>query len=124
MAGAGGQDGDIARLQREYATLGAAEADAPFSARDAKYFMDSGVVVYVIVDAITPGVPPSVRFEKVFDDGRRIVASFDIDGAAIEDQRPPRMVGDETVVLEPDGVRFSGADKIRSRALARDVEFR
>jgi len=57
VAGAGGQDGDIARLQREYATLGAAEADASSSARDARYFMDSGAVVYVTVDAITPGVP-------------------------------------------------------------------
>jgi len=41
----------------------AAEADAPFAARDAERLMDPGVIVHVVVDAVAPGVCPTVRFE-------------------------------------------------------------
>ena len=81
MAGAGGQDGDVAGLQREYSTLLAAEADPPLAARDAENLMDPGVIVHVVVDAVAPSVAPSVRFEQVLDHGRRVVTLIEIDGA-------------------------------------------
>ena len=104
MARAGGQDGDVTGLQSEYSTFLAAEADPPLAARDAENLMDPGVVVHVVVDAVAPCAAPSVRFEQILDHSRRVVALIEIDGAPVDDQRPPRMVGDETVVLEADGM--------------------
>ena len=49
-----------------------AEADPPFSARDAEYFMDSGVVVHVVVDAIAPAVAPSIAFKQLLHNRCRI----------------------------------------------------
>jgi hypothetical protein len=63
VAGAGGQDGDVAGLQREYSTFLAAEADPALAACDAENFMDPGMIVHVVVDAVAPWVVPSVRFE-------------------------------------------------------------
>jgi hypothetical protein len=57
----------------------------------------------MVVDAVAPGVAPSVRFEQVLDHGRSVVALIEIDGASIDDQWPSWMIGDETVVLEADG---------------------
>src|SRR5258705_197061 len=50
--------------------------------------------------------------------GRRAAALMELDGASIDDQRPSRMIGDETVVLEADGVGFSRLGKLRSLPLA------
>src|SRR3981081_1167949 len=122
MARAGGQDSDVAGLEREDSTLFATEADAPLAAPDAEHLMDPGVIVAVVVDAVAPGVAPSVRLEQVLDHGRRVVALIEFDGASIDDQRPSRMIGDETVVLEADGVGFSRLGKLRSLPLAGSPE--
>ena len=79
MAGTGWQDSDVASLEREDPALVAAEADAAFAARDAEHLVDSGMVVHVIVDAIAPGIAPSIGFEQILDHGRGIVA-VDPDG--------------------------------------------
>src|ERR1700733_2791893 len=99
MARAGGGDGDVAGLQREYSTFLAAEADPPLAACDAEDLMDPGVIVHVVVDAVAPCVAPSVRFEQVLDHGRRIVTVIEFDGAPVDDQRPPRMIGDDIILL-------------------------
>jgi hypothetical protein len=83
MARAGGQDGDVAGLQREYSTFLAAEADPTLAARDAEDIMDPGVIVHVVVDAVAPCVAPSVRLEQILDHRRRVVALIEIDGASI-----------------------------------------
>ena len=70
--------------------------------------------MHIVVDAVAPGVPPSVRFEQILDHGGRIVALVKIDRAPIDDQRPSRMVGDEAVVLEADRVGLSRPREIRS----------
>ena len=64
------------------------------------------MIVHIVVDAVAPGVFPSVRFEQVLDCGCRVVALIKIDSPSIDDQRPSRMIGDETVVLEADGAGF------------------
>ena len=107
MACAGRQDGDIARLQREDPPGLAAEADPPLAPRDAEHLMDSGVIVHVVVDAVAPRGAPSACFEQVLDHGSRILTLIECDGAPIDDQGPPRMIGDETIILEADGVGFS-----------------
>src|SRR5437868_6018313 len=118
MARAGRQDDHIARLQREDPPLLAAEASSSLATRDAEHFMDPGVIVHIVVDAVAPGVSPSVRFEEVFDHGRRIVAVIERDSLSIDNHRPARMIGDETVVLEADGQWFSRLDEVRSLPLA------
>jgi hypothetical protein len=50
------------------------------------------------------------------------VALIEIDGASIDDQRPSRMIGDETVVLEADGEWFSRLRKIPGLPFARAPE--
>jgi hypothetical protein len=54
VARAGGQDGNVAGLQREYSTFLAIEADPPLAARDAEDLMDPGMIVDVVVDAVAP----------------------------------------------------------------------
>src|SRR5947208_8454593 len=114
MSGAGGQDGDVASFQREDPALVAAEPNAPLAARDAQDLMNPGVIVHVVVDALTPGVAPSISFELFLDHRRRVMALVEIDGAAIDDQRPSRMIGNETVVFEGGGMGFSRLDVFRN----------
>src|ERR1700742_3609592 len=118
MARAGGQDGDVAGLQREYSTFPAAEADPTLAARDAEDLMDPGVIVHVVVDAVAPCVAPSVRLEQVLDHGRRIVTLVEFDGTSIDDQRPSRMIGDDIVLLKADGMGLARPNPIRGFLLA------
>ena len=74
--------------------------------------------MHVVVDAIAPSVAPSVGFEQVLDHGRWIVTLVEIDGAPIDNKRPSRMIGDETVVLEADSVGFARPCEVRSFPLA------
>ena len=62
--------------------------------------------MHIVVDAVAPGIAPPVCFEQIFDHRRRVVALIEIDRAPIDDQRPSRMIGDETVVLEADAWGF------------------
>jgi hypothetical protein len=114
-----GQNSDVARFQREYPSCPAAEADAALTARNAEHLMDPRVIVHVVVDAIPPSVAPPVRFEQVLEHGRRIVPIIEFDGAPVDNQRPSGMVGDETVVLEADGVGFTCAGAIQRIHFAR-----
>src|SRR5258708_6315381 len=122
MARPRGQDGDVAGLESEDSTLFATEANAPLSTCDAEHLVDPGVIVPVVVDAIAPGVAPSVRFEQVLDHSRRVAALIEFDGASIDDQRPSRMIWDQFIVLEADGVGLSHLGEIRSLPLAGSPE--
>src|SRR3954452_10139890 len=100
MARAGGENRDIASLQREDPPLVAAEPNAALAARDAEHLMDPGVIMYVVVDAVPPGVSPSVRLKQVFNHGRGVQAVIESDGVTIDNERPPWMIRDETVILK------------------------
>lgn len=52
----GGQDGDVACLQREDPSLPPSEPEGTFAARNSKQLMDPGMIVNVIVDAVAPSV--------------------------------------------------------------------
>src|SRR5437762_11888472 len=99
MSGAGGQDGDVASFQREDPALVAAEPNAPLAARDAQDLMNPGVIVHVVVDALTPGVPPSISFELFLDHRRRVIWLVEIDGPPIDDQPHSRLVGDRAALF-------------------------
>jgi hypothetical protein len=108
------KNGDVASFQREDPSLVAAEPNAALTARNAEDIMNPGVKVHVVIDAVAPGVAPSISLEQVLDHGRRVMALARFDGAAIDDQRPSRMMGNETVVLEAGGKGFSRLDEFRS----------
>src|SRR5215211_930195 len=112
MARTGGQDDHVACLQREDTPLLAAEASASLATRDAEHLMDFRVIVHVVVDAVAPGISPAVRFEQVFDHGRRVLALIEGDSSSIDNQRPAWMIRDETVVLKADPVRLSHSRQV------------
>jgi hypothetical protein len=59
MARACRQDHDVARLEHQCASLRAARPDSGVSARNAEHFMNPGVVMREIVNAIPPGIAPA-----------------------------------------------------------------
>ena len=72
MPGTSGQDGDVSGLKLDRLAVVAAKANCSRSPGDAEYLMNAGMVMDVIVDPVTSGITPSVQFEQVFDDRRRI----------------------------------------------------
>ena len=63
MPCAGRQDGDVAGFQLQGTPAASAELHLPFAAGDAEHFMDAGIVMHIVVNAIPPGVAPAVAFE-------------------------------------------------------------
>ena len=72
MPRSGRQDGNVACLQLHNATAVSAELHLAFAAGNTKHFMNAGMVVHVIVNAISPGIAPPVAFKQLFEHGRRI----------------------------------------------------
>ena len=74
------------------------------------------MVVSIVIDAVAPGVRPTVAVEKVFEYGGRVERLGQANHAFIKQQRPIRMIGNEPVVLETVRVRLPFA-KQSSRVL-------
>src|SRR5262245_65739072 len=60
VAGAGGQDRDIAGLELDLAALAPAELHARTAPGDPQHLMGPGVIMHVVVDAVAPGAAPAV----------------------------------------------------------------
>src|SRR3954462_11011157 len=73
--------------------------------------MNAGMVVYIVVNAVTPGIAPAVAFEQFFEHSRRIVLFRKPHCPAINDERPFRMVGNDSIVLETKCTRLPFADE-------------
>src|SRR5690242_5303525 len=111
MPGAGGQDGDIAGLDRQDASFQSAELNLALAASDAKYLVNARVIVDIVVNTVAPGIAPAVPFEQVLEYCGRVEVLREAHGAAIDHQRPARMVGNDPVVLEPIGMGFARMDE-------------
>ena len=61
----------------------------------------------IVVDAIAPGLAPPIPLEKVFKRGRRVVALFEVDDPPEDNQGPSRMIWNDTVIFEANGLRLS-----------------
>ena len=72
VAGAGGKDDDVARLDRQYLSLGAAEFHGGAAARDAQHLVRGGVEMQEGMDAVAPAVAPAVLAESALERRRRI----------------------------------------------------
>ena len=92
MADAGRQDGDVARLQLDGLPLGAAELDLGAAARNAQHLVRAGMAMQEVVDAVAPAIAPAVPGEGLLEGRRGIASGFDIERAAIEDQRQLRII--------------------------------
>ena len=104
MPGAGGQDRNVARRDLDLLAAVTAEADPRMAARDAERFVNRGVVVQIIVDAVAPHVAPAIGAEQSLD-GLFGMVVIDVDGALV-DQKRHRIVGHAAVVLEDEGEGF------------------
>jgi hypothetical protein len=60
----GGQDRDVTRLELEYPTSGSTEAHSDMAASDPKHLMNLGAIVDVIIDAVPPGLLPTIALEQ------------------------------------------------------------
>src|SRR5215475_4295927 len=99
MTGAGGEDGDIASLQRDRAALQTAKLHLAFAAGDVEHLVDARVIVNIVVDAITPGIAPAIGREELLEHGSRIEPVIPTHRAAIENERPARVIGNDAVIL-------------------------
>src|SRR4029078_5795853 len=98
--GAGGQDDDVARANLEALSLDAAKLDDGIPTRNSKHFMGLRMIVHKIVDRVPPGTAPPVRCEQGIDDSCGIKASGKSHAGAVDNERPPRMIRDDTVIFE------------------------
>ena len=69
MTGSGRQNRDISGADLEDSALIAAETHTRRTARNAKNFVGAGVIVQVVVYAVSPGLVPVVAMKQVFEHG-------------------------------------------------------
>src|SRR5258708_1532793 len=106
-----GQDGNVACFKSQGTTKASAELHLAFTAGNAEHFMNAGMVVHIVVNAVTPGIAPAVAFEQFFEHSRRIELFWKPHCPAINDERPFRMVGNDSIVLEMKCTRLPFADE-------------
>src|SRR4051812_35507749 len=107
MAGTCRQDCHVSGLDGHDTTLETAELHLGSTTGNAKDFMNARMVMDVIVNAVAPGVAPSVLHEEFLEHSRWIESTPKSHRTAVDDQRPVRMVRNDAVVLETEGLRFS-----------------
>ena len=66
------KDRHVACLEGDYASLRSSELHLAAAAGDAEYFVDTGMVVNIVVDAIAPAITPSVAFKKLLEHRSRV----------------------------------------------------
>src|ERR1700735_2385128 len=93
VAGPGGKDSNIAGLYLHGSPIVAAKAHGAPAPCDAENFVNSGVVMDVIVYSVAPGISPTVHLEELFHNCRGIEIVRKSDCTAIEDQRPICVIG-------------------------------
>ena len=86
--------------------------------------MDARVVVNIVVDSVAPRIPPAIALKQVFEYGGRIEIVIEPHRAAINYERPARMVRDNSVVLKAKGLRFSLTHQLGQLALPRPCQAR
>ena len=65
MAGPCRQDGDVTRLHLERTSAFTAELDFGGATRNAEHFVNAGMIMAVIVNAVSPGASPAIALEQI-----------------------------------------------------------
>jgi hypothetical protein len=97
----------------------AAELHLGGAAGDTEHLVNAGMIVYVVVNPVPPGLPPTVSLEELFEHGGRIEVLGEANGAAIDNQGPTRMVGNDAVILEVKGVCIALPQEFGNRGAGR-----
>ena len=109
VAGARGQDRDVASRDIESPAVVTAELHARMPTGDAERLMHGRMVVQIIVDAVAPHRAPAIRAEQSLDGLFRVIVR-NVDRGLVDQERH-RIIGHEAVVLEDEGEGFDiGAD--------------
>jgi len=119
VAGAGGEDGDVAGADDDLAAGGlvgcgvgvgwAAEDEVRGAGGEAEDLVGGGVVVVEVVDAVAPLRGPAVLLEGALHHGSKI-RRVRIKRLAVEQHRQRGVVGDPAVAGEVEGFRRGGLD--------------
>jgi hypothetical protein len=104
MAGAGGQDRDVAGGDFEFLALIATEPNAGVPTRNPERFVNGRVIMQIVVNAVAPHVAPAIGAEQLFDRPFRMIVGH-IDRALVDHKRQ-RIVGNEAVVGKHEGEGF------------------
>src|SRR3981081_3357528 len=86
MPRAGRQSGDVTGLQLQGPSAASTKLHLPLTAGEAAHLMGEGMVVHIVVDAITPRISPAVDLKQLFEHGRRIELLRKSDCPMINDQ--------------------------------------
>src|ERR1043166_10201284 len=75
------------------------------------------MVVHVIVDAVAPRIAPAVARKQILEYGGRVEFLGQLHRAAVDDERPSRMIGNQPLVLEAEHRRLALAQEARQLIL-------
>src|SRR4051812_45518538 len=79
------------------------------------------MVMNVVINPVAPGIAPAVDLEEIFENGCRIQRVWKRTDAAINNQRPMGMIGNQAVVCEAEGMCFARTHQRREFAFRRSV---
>ena len=101
----------VARANLEREPVHAAYPHLCAAARHAHHFMNSRMIVEVIVNAATPALAPAIAFEHILQHCRRIKRAWQTNRPPHHQDRPTRMIGNRAVIFEVKRTRFRNPDK-------------
>src|SRR5215510_6588422 len=107
MARTGRKDSDVTGFHLDSPALESPELHLALTAGNSEHLMNARVIVDVIIYSVAPGVAPTVAFKQLLKYGGRIEVVVAPHDAAINDERPMGMIGDDSIVLEAEELRFS-----------------
>src|ERR1700730_6985813 len=111
MTGPGRQDDDVSGAQLDDFAAIAAEPDARVPARNTEHFVGARMIVQEVINAVAPRIRPTIGFEKVLEDRRRVLRLREAHRAAVVNKGQPRIVGYRTVVLKHDGMGLAATNE-------------
>src|ERR1700682_4100711 len=111
MTGAGREDGDVSGPELDDLAAIAAEPDARVPARDPEHLVGARMIVQEVIDAVAPRIRPTIGFEKVFENRRRVLRLREAHRAAVMNERQPRIVGYCAVVLKQDRMGLAATNE-------------
>jgi hypothetical protein len=92
------EDCYITCLKRESASVGSSKPHSTIAPCDAEDLVDARMIMGKVVDSVTPRVSPAVTDEQLFKHRRGVERLRQLNRALVDDKRPPRMIGNDSVI--------------------------
>ena len=103
------EDGYVTCLKRESTSVCSSKSHSTAAPCDAEDLVDARMIMGVVVDAVTPRTPPAVTVEQLFKHRRGVERPRQLNHVLVDDKRPPRMIGNDSVIIKSVGVRLAVA---------------